>query len=383
MARALAAVEQSRSLTWARLKLMDRYIRPEAFGPVRTLRPVRLDPEAVQIVRSQGAEADYAFTIDSLDPAFGVEVEQLIDRIAGWRDPTARLWALVHVVTHLTLTDPGSSPAADRLSAELRVLADDVGLVSRRGLARVFRAALLGGRSEFGAAAEQIGAARALFERQSPGGAIPGVVTLVEGLTAQHVAADWPRLATMMWDLVRNPKAAGTLGLACAGFAAQAFAYAGEADRARAVLGYILPALDPARPLESTTSGAIGLAGAAVWELRASDLAARLLPRALMLADAAGPEFYMTSTELTAARLSAVLGRFDQAVEYFERARATLEQRGQPALRAIADYDEALVRLAHRQPGAATLLAAASARFEELGMREWSRRAALLDVPDR
>jgi len=44
MARALAAVEQSRSLTWACLKLMDRYIRPEAFGPVRTLRPVRLIP---------------------------------------------------------------------------------------------------------------------------------------------------------------------------------------------------------------------------------------------------------------------------------------------------------------------------------------------------
>jgi tetratricopeptide (TPR) repeat protein len=383
MARALAAVEQSRSLTWARLKLVDRYIRPEAFGPVRTLQPVRLDPEAVQIVRSQGTEADYAFTIDSLDPVFGAEVEQLIDRITGWRDPTARLWALVHVVTHLTLTDPGSSPVADRLSAELRALADDVGLVSRRGLARVFRAALLGGRSEFGAAAEQIGAARALFERQSPGGAIPGIVTLVGGLTAQHVAVDWPRLATTMWDLVRNPRAAGTLGLACAGFAAQAFACAGEADRARAVLGYILPALDPARPLESTTGGAIGLAGAAVWELRARDLAARLLPRALMLADAAGPEFYMTSTELTAARLSAVMGLFDQAVEYFERARVTLEQRGQPALRAIVDYDEALVRLAHRQPGAARLLAAASARFEELGMREWSRRAALLDVPDR
>jgi hypothetical protein len=89
----------------------------------------------------------------------------------------------------------------------------------------------------------------------------------------------------------------------------------------------------------------------------------------------------MTSTELTAARLSAVLGRFDQAVEYFERARATLEQRGQPVLRAIVDYDEALVRLAHRQPGAARLLVAASARFKELGMREWSCRAALLDVP--
>jgi hypothetical protein len=375
--RALAAVEPSRSLTWARLKLIDRYTRPEAVGPVRTLRPVPLDPGAVQVVRSQGTEADYAFTINSLDPAFGAEVEQLIDRIAGWRDPVARLWALVHVVTHLTLTDPGSSPAADRLSTELCALADDVGLVPRRGLARVFRAALLGGRGEFDAAAGQIGAARTLFERQSPDGAIPGVVTLVGGLTAQHVAVDWPRLAAMMWDLVRNPRAAGTLGLACAGFAAQAFAYAGEAGQARAVLGYILPELKSADP---ATSGAVGLAGAAVWQLHAEDLAARLLPHALALADADGYEFYMTSTDLTVARLSAVLGRFDQAVDYFGRARAALEERGQPVVRAIVDYDEALARLPHGQPGAAKLLAVASARFHELGMREWSRRAALLEV---
>jgi tetratricopeptide (TPR) repeat protein len=380
IARVLAALAQSRSLTWARLKLVDRYTRPEAAGPVRTLRPARLDPDAVQVVRSQGAEADYAFTIDSLDPAFGAEVEPLIDRIGGWRDPVARLWALVHVVTYLALTDPGGSPAAGRLSTELRALADDVGLLPRRGLARVLRAALLGGRGEFGAAAGQIEQARALFERQSPDGAIPGVVTLVEGLTSQHVAIDWPGLATMMWDLVRNPRAAGTLGLACAGFAAQAFAYAGEAERARAVLGYIIPELESAGPLEPANSGAVGLAAAAVWELRDRELAARLLPRALALADADGYEFYMTSTELSVARLSAVLGRFDQAADYFERARATLEQRGQRVMRAIVDYDEALARLASKRAGAARLLAVSSARFRELGMREWSRRAALLEV---
>jgi tetratricopeptide (TPR) repeat protein len=311
---------------------------------------------------------------------FSAEVEQLIDRIEGWRDPVARLWALVHVVTHLTLTDPGSSPGADRLSTELCALADDMGLVPRRGLARVFRAALLGGRGEFDAAAEQIGAARTLFERQSPDVAIPAVVTLVGGLTAQHVAIDWPRLATTMWDLVRNPRAAGTLGLACAGFAAQAFAHAGEVDQARSVLRYILPELESAEP---ATSGAVGLAGAAVWELHAQDLAERLLPRALALADADGYEFYMTSTELTVARLNAVLGRFDQAVDYFQRARATLEERGQPVVRAIVDYDEALARLSHEQPGSTKLLADASARFHELGMREWSRRATLLEVTNR
>jgi DNA-binding NarL/FixJ family response regulator len=82
------------------------------------------------------------------------------------------------------------------------------------------------------------------------------------------------------------------------------------------------------------------------------------------------------------ARLSTLLGRFDQALEYFGRARVTLERREQWVLRAIVDYDEALVRLQHKRPGAANLLAAAKAQFERLGMREWSRRAALVKVAD-
>jgi DNA-binding CsgD family transcriptional regulator len=119
-----------------------------------------------------------------------------------------------------------------------------------------------------------------------------------------------------------------------------------------------------------------------VWELRAYDLAKRLLPRALALAEAEGHEFFMTSSELTVARLCVVLGQFDRAVVYFGRARETLDRRDQRVLRAIVDYDEALARLAHRQPGAARLLSVASARFEELGMREWSRRAAHVEVAE-
>ena len=49
----------------------------------------------------------------------------------------------------------------------------------------------------------------------------------------------------------------------------------------------------------------------------------------------------------------------------------------------LVDYDEALARRVHQQPGAARLLAEATARFRDLGMREWSRRAALLEVIDR
>jgi DNA-binding CsgD family transcriptional regulator/tetratricopeptide (TPR) repeat protein len=336
----------------------------------------------VRIARSEGTEADYAFTIDAWDPSYGAELEELIARIDGWQDPVARLRALANVVGYVTLAEPGISTAADRLCAELSVLADDVGLLPHRAFARVYRAALLGGRGEFDAAADQIGQARALFDGPSAAGSL---VTLVGELNAQHVVAEWPRLAAVMWDLARSPGDAGWLSLACAAFAAQAFASAGDVDRAREILGYILPGLESAELIEPLV---IGLVGAAVWELRAKDLAERLLTRALALADADGPEFYMSCSELTVARLSAVLGRFDQAVEHFGHARVTLERRDQPVMRAIVDHDEARARLELKQPGAAGLLAAASARFEELGMHEWSRRAARLEgadpeLPDR
>jgi DNA-binding CsgD family transcriptional regulator len=386
--RGMDAVGQARSLAWARLRLLDCVAQSEGFGLMRVVRPVHLDPEAVRIARSEGTEADYAFTLAGWDPVLGAKAEQLIARIEGWQDPVARLRALMVVLGHLALVEPGDARFAENLSTELVELADDLGLPPHRALARVLTAALLGRRGEFDAAAEQISKARAVFEHVRAAGAIPGVVIFVEELTAQHVAVDWPRLAETMWDLARRPKEPRWLSLPCAGFAAQGFACAGDVKRARDVLGAVLPALESAEPFAPTNSSAVGLAGAAVWELGADDLARQLLPRALALAEADGPDFYMTSTELTVARLSAVLDRFDDAVYYFERARKKLERHGQWVLRAIADYDEAVVRAAHRQPGGAKLLAVARLRFHELGMREWSKRAAsfkLVDdeLPDR
>jgi DNA-binding CsgD family transcriptional regulator len=383
VARALGAVGEARSLAWARLKLLHRYAKPEAVGPVHVHRPVRFDPAAVRIARTEGTEADYAFTIDGWDPAFGAEVEQLIALIEGWDDSAACLRVLGTLVWYLTLAEPGRSSAADRLCAEFVMLADDVGAPTDRSLARVCRAALHGARGEFDAAAEQVRAATAMFEHQRPAGSIPELAMLVGELTAQYVEADWSRSARVMWDLARNPDDAGWLTRACAAFAAQAFACAGEVDAAREILGHILPVLEMVGPMEPTTSSVIGLVGAAVWELGAVDFARRLLPHARALTDLDGRAGYLTSPELTMARLSSVLGVFGQAVDYFERARIKLERRDQRVLRAIVDYDEALARVAHTEPGAAGLLAAARASFKDLGMREWSRRAALLEGVDR
>ena len=87
--RALAVGEQTRSLAWARLKLVYRIARPETFGPVLVLRAVPPDPDAVRIARSQGTEADYAFTIDASDHIVLVVLVLPIvtQRLTACRDP--------------------------------------------------------------------------------------------------------------------------------------------------------------------------------------------------------------------------------------------------------------------------------------------------------
>jgi DNA-binding CsgD family transcriptional regulator len=378
--RALTALGQQRNLTWARLKLLRRYVRRQALGPILVLEWAQLDPEAVQIARDQGTETDYVNTLDGWQRSFGDD-EQLVARVDGWRDPGARMQALVGIVGDLTLFQPGSSPAtADRLCDELGALADDVGFAPHRTFVSIFRAAMLGGRGEFEAAADQIRKAEVLVSLE-PLAASDALVPLIGELTAQHVEPDWPSVAEMMWDLATS-HATSFFTVGCAAFAAHAHALAGDVARGRTILGHILPLLASNRPLDAISRDDLGLAGGAVWEMRATDLAEQLLPNARTLADSGTREFYMTSSELTVARLSAVTGRVDQALDYFERARVTLERRGQQVLRAIVDYDEAVTRLEHQQPGGTRLLDAARARFEELGMREWSRRLSVLEVPE-
>ena len=381
--RALEALGEARSLIWARVKMLEGFDQPEPFGPLRVVRPVRFDPEAVRIAREHGTEADYALTIDGWDPSFGAQVGQLVARIERWQDPVARLRVLATIVGHVTLADPDSSPATDRLCTQLEALADDVGLPPQRELARIYRAGLLGARGQFDAAADQLARAPVMRKGQPGSGERRRLVTIVRELISQHVSPDWPRVANEMWELARSPEKSGWLSLTFAAFAAQAYAAAGESERSRDVLATIVPALRSDELLGAATSNPMGLAGAAVWELRATDLAEQLLPRAKALADSDRRAGFMACKELTVARLNSLLGRFDLAVDYFQRARVTLESRDQRVLRPIVDYDEALARLAHGQPGAARLLMLASVRFEELGMREWSRRAARVELGGR
>jgi DNA-binding SARP family transcriptional activator len=79
---------------------------------------------------------------------------------------------------------------------------------------------------------------------------------------------------------------------------------------------------------------------------------------------------------LSLARLCAVDGRPDEAVHWFGQARAALEDQGARPLRAITDFDEALMYARLERPASARpLLEAAVGQFQRIGMSGWLRRA--------
>src|SRR5262249_24683559 len=92
--------------------------------------------------------------------------------------------------------------------------------------------------------------------------------------------------------------------------------------------------------------------------------------------------FPMKDCRLAMARLCALQGRYDEARDWFAQARTVLDEQGARPLRAIVDYDEALMYMRRGEPGdaerARPLLDAAWAQFRSLGMPGWIRRAEAL-----
>ena len=98
------------------------------------------------------------------------------------------------------------------------------------------------------------------------------------------------------------------------------------------------------------------------------------------------PDFHypMMDGRLALARLCALQQRYEEAGRWFAKARAVLDEQGARPVRAIVDYDEALMYARRDRPGdracALPLLDAALAQFRALGMPGWIRRAETLQA---
>jgi DNA-binding NarL/FixJ family response regulator len=372
IARGLAALGDRRGLAWARLKLLERPTEVIADGRVYAARFLGFDPRAVAIALAEGTEADQARTIDQYAQWSLEELEAFLSRVEAWHDPVARMRGLLLLGLSATITRfSGPALPGERLCDELEALGERMGSLPARAMACVYRAALHGSRGDFDAAERALDRAAELGRRLPAGHSVHVVGTLVRDLTLQHVSNDWAAMAERMLAQAQRREPGPWFGLFWAAIAAHAFARAGMERQARELLAEITPPIVASDPWDYAQTGAVNFAGEAVWDLRAPELAAPLLAAARAVVEAGAGDYYMASSELTVARLEALLGSRDG----FERVRRSTEARGQRLLRAIVDHDDAVARSWAREPGAARLAAAAAERLAALGMNEWAIRA--------
>jgi hypothetical protein len=188
---------------------------------------------------------------------------------------------------------------------------------------------------------------------------------------------DWAGLLAVFGELVstedpvprwaRAPMSAGC---------ARTAAHLGQGERAMALLALPVQALAraPAWALNYTRTAAD--TAETLWLLNRRDHLRSVEAALRLKALPADFRFPMMDLRLSIARLCAVDGRPEEAAHWFGQARSVLEEQEALPLRAITDFDEALMhaRLG-RHASARPLLEAAVGQFQRIGMTGWQRRA--------
>ena len=156
--------------------------------------------------------------------------------------------------------------------------------------------------------------------------------------------------------------------------AARIYAFLGRTDEALRWLNTVRPPTS----VEFVASDATGDAALTLWVLNRTDSieAIERITRSGLASDLRSP---MADWRLSLARLCALQHRYAEAINWFAKARIVLEEQGARPLRAIVDYDEALMYARRGADGdgarARPLLDAALAQMREIGMTGWVRRA--------
>ncbi len=162
-------------------------------------------------------------------------------------------------------------------------------------------------------------------------------------------------------------------------YVACANAYLGQKDRALQYLNELPYAVENGAPWGVNYIPMTLLAANTLWLLNRTDHAEVIeqsIRRKILAPDLRWPAL---DARLELAHLGALQGRHEEAVEWFARARNVLEEAGARPLRAIADYDEALMYLrrhaADDADRACPLLEVAAQQFRSLEMTGWLKRA--------
>jgi DNA-binding CsgD family transcriptional regulator len=375
--RGLASASGRRDVTWARLKLAERPVKMLSAGPLRAGRWLGFDREAVRIARESGKETDYARTIELMDWRSRAETETLYALVKTWNDPTAAIHGLSVVVRDL-VTKHGAFIEAEEVCIRLFELGERVGSVQARAFGLLYLTHVYAARGDLSSARESLTRSGEVIDRLGSGHRLQALRGFIEFMLAQYTDVDLERLARIETERAFDPRTPAWITLLHASAAAYAHARSGNAAEARRYLGWIVPTLAELEPRTINQGGATFFATAAAWELGEAEHAGQLRRLALDLVASEVADYTPVSSELTVARAAALLGEVDDARAWFDRARGALDQRGTRPLRAMVDYDEALVLRLQDPAAAARLLDHARSEFGELEMTGWLERAERL-----
>ncbi len=163
-------------------------------------------------------------------------------------------------------------------------------------------------------------------------------------------------------------------------YSAYVFAHINQRDRALRYLSELPLAIERGAPWGVNYLPMTLLAAMASWVLNHVDYAEvieRSIRTKILAPDLRWP---CADARLELAHLCALQRRYDEAVEWFAKARIALEEAGARPLRATIDHDEALMYLRRHEPGdkdrALPLLDAATQQFRALGMSGWLKQSA-------
>ena len=182
--------------------------------------------------------------------------------------------------------------------------------------------------------------------------------------------------------LARDDPAMRYVRAATHALAAVLFTFAGRDEDALRAVARAMPAVERAGGGVLSYTGLICRCCEALWRLGRADFA-DVLERNLLAKTLAG-DFREPGVDarLAMAQLCALTGRPGEAHQWFERARAVLDEQGARPLRALVDLDEAWMEVRRGPHGdrdrARALLDVACEQFQAIGMPGWIERAEAL-----
>src|SRR5439155_16788482 len=156
----------------------------------------------------------------------------------------------------------------------------------------------------------------------------------------------------------------------------------GRTEKALGRLAAVIPAVERAPAWAPNYVPMVSDAAETLWLVGRTDHIATIEHNLREKVLATDFRYPMRDGRLALARLCALQSRYGEAVDWFAQARAVLDEQGARPLRAITDFDEALMYVRRAAPGdrerATPLLAAALQQLHALEMTGWMRRAEKL-----